>query len=194
MDESKLIERARKGDAAAFEALVRGRHSRVYWLARQMVGNDEDARDIAQAVFIRLWRVLDRFDERYSFATWLHRMVTNLAIDHLRREGRHRHAPEPVQERVLPDHARQTPEFRVSQQQLRAVFRELAAQLAPQQRAVFVLREMEELSTEEVAEILGVSSSTVRNHLLQARRSLRRQLAERYPELLPHGWREREGS
>jgi RNA polymerase sigma-70 factor (ECF subfamily) len=186
MDEARLIERAREGDAQAFEALVRGRYSRIYWLARQVVGNDEDARDVCQAVFIRLWRVLDRYDPRYPFSTWLHRMVMNLAIDHLRREGRHRHRAEP-EDSTLPARDARAPHHQLERAELQRVFEELAEQLAPQQRAVFVLREMEEHSSEEVAAILGISASTVRNHLFQARRILRKELERRYPEYLPPG-------
>lgn len=189
MDEAELIRQAKTGDAAAFEALVRGRHQRVYWIAYQVVGNREDAKDVAQAVFIRLWRVLPKYDERFPFSTWLYRITMNLAIDHIRRETRHRHDDEPDEDRYLgsgePSSAAATPGAGLARAEIQRIFDELAGRLAPQQRAAFVLREMEELTSEEVADILGVSASTVRNHVFQARRILRAELERRYPEYVP---------
>jgi len=190
MDESELIRLAKDGDEGAFEALVRGRYQRMYWIAYQVVGNAEEAKDVVQTVFIRLWKALDKYDSRYPFSTWLYRMVMNLAIDHLRRETRHRHVDEPDDERtVVPEAhgAGSTPARALADAELQAVFDRLAAGLAPQQRAAFVLREVEDLSTEEVAEILGVTPSTVRNHVFQARKALQTELARRYPEYLPRG-------
>ena len=64
----------------------------MYWIAYQVVGDAEEAKDVVQTVFVRLWKALAKYDPRYPFSTWLYRMVMNLAIDHLRREARHRHA------------------------------------------------------------------------------------------------------
>jgi RNA polymerase sigma-70 factor (ECF subfamily) len=190
MDESELIGLAKDGDEEAFAALVRGRYQRMYWIAYQVVGNAEEAKDVVQTAFIRLWKALDKYDPRFTFSTWLHRMVMNLAIDHLRRESRHRHAEEPDEERTVVPEARggaSTPAAALADAELQAVFDRLASGLAPQQRAAFVLREVEDLSTEEVAEILGVTASTVRNHVFQARKVLREELTRRYPEYVPRG-------
>ena len=101
----------------------------------------------------------------------------------------HRHLDEPEASR-LPARDGPAPHHQLERDELQRVFQELAEELAPQQRAVFVLREMEEHSSEEVAAILGISPSTVRNHLFQARRILRRELRRRYPEYLPPGRQE----
>ena len=198
MDEATLIERAREGDQEAFEQLVRGRYQRIYWTAYQVVGNQEDAKDVAQAACVRLWKVLGKYDARYPFSTWLHRIVMNLAIDHLRREGRHRHDPEPEADRLGPASslvaAPADPDAQLGRKEVQGVFFTLAERLAPQQRAVFVLREMEERSTDEVAATLGITASTVRNHLFQARKTLRRALETEYPEYLPERLRRKRES
>ena len=167
-------------------------NSRVAW-RQQVVGNAEEAKDVVQTVFIRLWKALDKYDSSYPFSTWLYRMVMNLAIDHLRRESRHRHLDEPDDERTVVPETRgadASPAKALADLELQAVFDRLAAGLAPQQRAAFVLREVEGLSTVEVAEVLGVTASTVRNHVFQARKALKAALLLRYPEYVPRGRRE----
>jgi len=185
-DDKALVAAARKGDAAAFEELVSGNRERIFWVARQVVGNAEDARDVAQNTLIRLWRNLDRYDERYAFSTWIYRMTVNLAIDHLRRQ-----APR-QKETELDDHMIEVlpggdpgPERAAREHEVARIFDELSAELPPQQRAVFALRELQGLTSTEVGEILDLSASTVRNHLFQARRTLRRELQRRYPDYMP---------
>ena len=84
-EERELIRAAQEGDEQAFEQLVRRCRDRIFWIARQVVGNAEDAKDVTQNVLVRLWRVLPRYNPSYAFSTWLYRMTVNLAIDSLRR-------------------------------------------------------------------------------------------------------------
>ena len=185
-DEEDLIRAAARGDALAFEELVLSKRERVVRTAFQVTGDLEDARDMAQGVFLRVWKVLRRFDPQRRFDTWLYRITVNAAIDFIRERGP-RGAVQP-----LPDEDT-APGMRVDPQSERALdladlqraFLRLAAGLAPKQRAAFVLREIEGLETAEVARILSVSHSTVRNHLLQARRVLRAGIERDYPGLLP---------
>lgn len=185
-DESQLIESAVRGDLGAFETLVRMKRERVVRTAYRITGDLEDARDVAQAVFVTLWRSLDRYDPARRFDTWLYRVTVNAAIDHLRKRG-----PKGALQ-ALPDDGA-GPEFAVPagaeravrQDEIRKAFLHLAARLGPKQRAVFVMREIEGLSGSEVARILDVRESTVRNHLHQARRSLREALRREYPGLVP---------
>ncbi len=185
-DEGELIREAARGGRAAFEALVRLKRERVVRIANRVTGNWEDALDVSQAVFLRLWDRLSDFDERRTFDTWLYRITVNAAIDHLRAKQARPDArqlpedgPEPVatQERA-PDEV-------IDLERLRAAFASLAERLAPQQRIAFVLREIEGMETAEVARIMNVAPSTVRNHLLQARRQLRAGLERDYPDLVP---------
>jgi RNA polymerase sigma-70 factor, ECF subfamily len=173
-DLTDLIRAAADGDRRAFEDLVLRKRERVVRTAFQITGELEDAKDVAQAVFLRLWRVLQRFDLSKRFDTWLYRITVNAAIDHIRERGPKgflQALPDDAGERLRdpsPDASEQ-----VDMKRLQQTFLRLAARLAPKQRAVFVLKDIEGLETAEVARVLGVTESTVRNHLLQARRILR---------------------
>lgn len=189
MSDQDLVERAAEGDLDAFTQLVESRRDRVFRIARHLVGDEELARDVAQDVFIRLFRVIHRFRKGGRFDPWLHRMTIHLGIDALRRERPHRQAAS------LDEMAAGQPETVASPQpgpsqalgseEVRRLFAELSLRLGRRQRAAFILREIEGLSTQEVAEALGTSESTVRNHILQARKVLQKALRERFPEYLP---------
>jgi RNA polymerase sigma-70 factor, ECF subfamily len=183
-DLTDLIRAAAGGDRRAFEDLVLRKRDRVVRTAFQITGNLEDAKDVAQGVFLRLWRVLQRFDLERRFDTWLYRITVNAAIDCVRERG-----PKGTLQ-ALPDDAGERlrdpsagPEELFDLAQLQGAFFRLAARLAPKQRATFVLKEIEGLETADVARVLGVTESTVRNHLLQARRVLRDGLTRDYPGL-----------
>lgn len=185
-DEAERIRAAARGDRRSFDELVEAKREKVVRTAYRVLGDLEDARDVAQQVFLTLWRSLDAYDPRRRFDTWLYRVTVNAAIDHLRSRGSR---PDDRSLRSVPEH--RTPRIgAVGDRSLRAreirdAFADLSRGLPPQQRAAFVLREIEGLATREVAEILEVTESTVRNHLLLARRALRRGLTERYPGLVP---------
>jgi RNA polymerase sigma-70 factor (ECF subfamily) len=187
-DLSDLIRAAAGGDRRAFEDLVLRKRERVVRTAYQITGDLEDARDVAQGVFLRLWRVLQRFDLEKRFDTWLYRITVNAAIDFIRERG-----PKGFLQ-ALPDDAgerlrdpRRGPDDALGAAELQRAFLHLAARLAPKQRAAFVLKEIEGLESAEVARVLGITESTVRNHLFQARRVLRDGLRSEYPELAA-GW------
>jgi DNA-directed RNA polymerase specialized sigma24 family protein len=102
----ELVLKAASGDEQAFEALIRRKREKVFWIAYRIIGDEEDARDIAQQTFIRLWKVLDRFKQEQSFDTWLYRITVNLAIDHYRSRG-------PARENVpLPEGGTRSPRRR----------------------------------------------------------------------------------
>lgn len=185
-DEAELIRAAMRGDRRSFEELVILKRERVVRTAFQITGNLEDARDVSQGVFVTLWRSLHRYDPGRPFDTWLYRVTVNAAIDLVRGRGSRAETTDTDLDAVrsigAPD-----PDRGIHARELRAAFRILAAELPPQQRAAFVLREGEGRSTAEIADILDLSASTVRNHLLLARRSLRKGLESRFPDLLPAG-------
>lgn len=180
--DADLVERAAAGDVEAFTRLVETRRERVFWIAFHVVGDAELARDVAQEVFLRLFRVIRRFRRGGRFDPWLHRITLHLAIDALRRERPHRRATplDDLAERPAGPEPGEWPRAEV-----RRVFHELSARLGRRQKAAFILREIEGMPTEEVAAILGTTTSTVRNHILQARRILREGLRERFPEYHP---------
>lgn len=186
-DEAELIRAAIGGDREAFETLVVLKRERVVRTAYQVTGDLEDARDVAQWVFLRLWKVLPRFDPERRFDTWLYRITVNAAIDHLRTRGP-KGAIQPLPDDPADLERAATAgnaERALDLELLQKVFLRLAARLAPRQRAAFVLREIEGMETAEVARVLGIRESTVRNHLHQARRILQAGIRRDYPGLVP---------
>jgi RNA polymerase sigma-70 factor (ECF subfamily) len=190
MDDREAVRAARSGDEDAFAHLVRRHSGGLHRAVARIVRDDTEAWDVVQMAFVRAWERLDRYNEKWSFATWLYRIGTNLAIDLVRsrssREKAHRAGTEHRLRLVgesapasdLADH-----------REVDRLLGQLVGSLTPQQRSAFVLREVEGMETAEVAEILGCSSTTVRNHVFQARKILRKELAHRYPEYLPKSHR-----
>ena len=174
-------------DEGAFDALMRRKTPPLMQLAYRMLQDREEARDVVQVTFLRVWSHRTGYDRRWSPNTWLYRIATNLAIDQLRARQSRQRASEPMRLhlRRVADAGRADP-GRLGGKEVKAILEELAAELSARQRAVFLLREVEGLASTEVARILGCKSSTVRNHLFAARRILRRELARRYPEYAGH--------
>jgi RNA polymerase sigma-70 factor (ECF subfamily) len=183
LSDQELALAARAGDALAFETLVVRKTPAVVAVARRILGDREDARDVAQMVFLRVWEQLDRYDETYSFNTWLYRISTNLAIDFFRssrsRDKAHVGSLQIVRRREAATGAETT---RATEDgQVTRLFDRVSGRLSGKQKAAFVLREMEDRDTSEIAEILHCGESTVRNHLFNARRILRREIEKIYP-------------
>lgn len=191
-DEGELIRAAIAGDRDAFNALVRLKRDLVARVAYQITGDWEDALDVSQGVFLKLWHGIHRFDPGRRFDTWLYRITVNAAIDMIRTTG-----PRGLLQ-ALPDEpalgaVQPAVDEALDLARLQKAFLHLAARLPPKQRTAFVLREIEGLDTGEVARIMGVAESTVRNHLLHVRRVLREGLERDYPGLVPRGSEPRGG-
>ena len=184
----ELVRLAAGGDERAFETLIQRKRERVFWIAYRIVGNEEDAREVAQATFVRLWKVLGKYKPDQSFDTWLYRITVNLAIDHYRSQGPARESvpleegEEPRPEASSRRPAAGDPLEALAGSELKQIFEKLASRLGERQRAIFVLSQIEGMPTEEIARMMGISHSTVRNHLFQARRSLQEGLRLFYPE------------
>jgi RNA polymerase sigma-70 factor (ECF subfamily) len=179
-----LLVAVRDGDEAALDELI-GRKTRpLLQLVSRILGDLEEARDVVQVTFFKVWENRRKFDERWSPNTWIYRIASNLAIDHLRARRSRERSHEPVRQhlRQVADGRAHRDLSRLQQGEVAAIFRELAAALSGKQRLVFLLREVEGLSSPEVASILGCRESTVRNHLFNARKVLRGELVRRYPE------------
>ncbi len=180
-DDRQLVETIRGGDSDAFELLVRRKTSKVYSLCYRIIGNPEDAKDISQLVFIKLWENLEKYDARYAFDTWLYRMVTNVAIDFIRnRQSRDNAVNSNLRLVKTATDAEQA--VVVQRKEIEAVFADVSAVLSPKQKTIFVMNQMEDLSSAEIAKVLGCRESTVRNHLFNARKLMQQQLQKRYPE------------
>jgi RNA polymerase sigma-70 factor (ECF subfamily) len=180
----ELLEGIRSEDEAALDELIDRKTGPLVQLASRILGDREEARDVVQVAFFRIWEHRDRFDDRWSPNTWIYRIVNNLAIDHLRSRRSREKTVEPVRQ-----HLRQVADGRSRHQlanlhgtEVKKIFADLSGALTDKQRSVFLLREVEGLSSQEVSEIVGCRESTVRNHLFNARKVLKRELLERYPE------------
>jgi RNA polymerase sigma-70 factor, ECF subfamily len=174
MEDHQLVERSRAGDVAAFEELVRRHQSRAYGIAYRLLGNKEDAQEVAQEAFARAYFRLGEFRGTAQFRTWLYRILVNLATDYLRRRR-----PEVREEdAVLRPVARgENPETHLDQQELRQRITRAIEVLPVDLRTVIVLREMEGLSYSEIARVIRRPVGTVMSRLFHARRRLRQDLA-----------------
>lgn len=185
--ESGLVRKAKAGDVAAFSELVRRYERKIFRLARNITQNQEDAEDVLQEVFLKAYTHLDSFEGNSKFYTWLVRIAVNESLMKLRkrRSDKQVSLDEPVdtgEEEVTREIAvwEATPEQRYSQEELRRILDEAVAGLAPIYRTVFQLRDMEEMSTEDTAEVLGLSVPAVKSRLLRARLQLRDKLTRQF--------------
>jgi len=180
----ELVEKAKQGDQDAFERLVLDDQDRVYSLALRLVGDREEAADLAQEAFVRAWQGLPSFQGESSFSTWVYRLTTNVCIDHLRKKKR-REAVEPAVSLDDPDSGWAEPaNWELDPQRLlersergRALARGLE-QLPDWQRRVLVLRELSGLSYQEIGQALDLDIGTVKSRISRARLSLRKILLE----------------
>ena len=173
MTEQELVRAAAGGDTEAFERLVRTYENKIYHLALRMCGSSEEASDIAQEAFLAAWRGLPSFRGEANFATWLYRLTSNAAIDYLRRQKKERGdmSLDAVDTGPGPQDAAERTEVRT------AVAAGLQ-QLSEGHRQVLVLREIQGLSYEEIADVLEVDLGTVKSRISRARTALRKILLE----------------
>jgi len=186
-DESALVAQAKAGDQNAFAELVNRYERKIYRLAKNITRNDEDAEDVLQDAFLKAYTHLDNFKGDSKFYTWLVRIAVNEALMRLRKRKTDRSVPldEPVElgeETVAREIAvwEDNPEQRYSKEEWRQILDEAVDELKPDFRTVFVLRDIEELSTEETAETLGISIPAVKSRLLRARLALREMLTRQF--------------
>jgi len=181
--EGDLVERAKAGDMEAFAELVRRYERRIYRMARQITQNDEDAEDVLQESFLKAFEHLDSFQGQSKFYTWVTRIAVNESLMKLRKRKSDRTVSldeniETDEEPIVREIAvwDDTPESKYSQEELREILERAIDSLKPIFRTVFILRDVEEMSTEETAEVLGLSVAAVKSRLLRARLQLRERL------------------
>jgi RNA polymerase sigma-70 factor (ECF subfamily) len=182
-DEAVLVSRAREGDAKAFSALVRRYESKIFRLAQHVTQNREDAEDVLQESFLKAYEHLDQFQGNSKFYTWLVRIAVNQALMKLRKRKTDKSVSlddtiDTGEDSVAREIASwdETPEDRYSREEINGILTSAIDSLAPPYRAVFVLRDVDELSTEETAEALDLSVPAVKSRLLRARLQLRDKL------------------
>ena len=172
--DADCVRRAQRGDQNAFELLVRRHQARALRVAKNLVADPEEAQDLAQEAFLRVFRSLDRFDFQHEFSTWLYRIVTNVAIDHLRRRrvavSTSAGSETEGGEIELPDDKVLAPSRRMEAGETAARVRACIGSLAPHFQSVLVLRELEGLPCTEIARIVGATHVTVRWRLHRGRK------------------------
>jgi RNA polymerase sigma-70 factor (ECF subfamily) len=189
-DDLPLVRRAREGDFAAFEGLVERYERRIYSLARRIVGQAQDAEEVVQQTFLSVIEHLEDFREEALFSTWLTRIATNHALALLRKRAQQRTVPladnrtdDGDQDVPHPEYIAQwqeTPEQIASRRETRQLLDEALGQLDEKYRLVFLLRDVEGLSTSETAETLDISPANVKVRLLRARLMLRELLTRQF--------------
>jgi RNA polymerase sigma-70 factor, ECF subfamily len=186
-DEGELVSRAQSGDNEAFAELVGRYQNKIYRLARNITQSNEDAEDVLQETFLKAYSHLDGFQRNSKFYTWIVRIAVNESLMKLRKRKSDRTVPldEPLdtgEESVAREIAvwEDNPEQRYSREEMQEILDEAVESLKPDFRTVFVLRDIEELSTEETAEALGISIPAVKSRLLRARLALREKLTRKF--------------
>ena len=177
--EREIIDRVLSGDTEAFEALVLEHQNKVYSLALRMVGNEEDARDMAQEAFIRAFSSLTGFRGDSKFSVWLYRLTSNICIDFLRSRAKKRTVSmtwtddegDDAGELEIADE-RFSPEEQFDRTSIRESVQRGLDSLSPQYREILVLREINGLSYEEIGRVLGIEEGTVKSRIFRARKKL----------------------
>jgi RNA polymerase sigma-70 factor, ECF subfamily len=185
VDDRELVRSAQRGDRDAFRTLFERYHRRTYALALGVVRNPDDALDVVQDAFIKAHKYLDSFEGNASFYTWLYRIVMNLAIDHLRKHRRQKpieldetriddQGDDPLLPRILGGN----PGRALIDKQIRGRIETAMDELSDNHRAVLVMRELEGLSYEDMAQAMGCSKGTIMSRLFHARRNMQRRLLD----------------
>ncbi|AKF07035.1 RNA polymerase sigma factor [Sandaracinus amylolyticus] len=190
-NESELIERAKRGEKAAFGRLLRMHQRRVYACAIHMLGDRGEAEDAVQETFLRAWRAIDRFDGRAELSTWLYRICINVSLNTLRRRKRVDAAdisdprvPEPAAD---PTQGQNDPRHSAQAAQLYGRLAKALDDLSPSLRATVVLVLLEGVPQKEASEVLGCSEGTIAWRVHEARRRLRLVLGDHLEESSDEG-------
>jgi RNA polymerase sigma-70 factor (ECF subfamily) len=181
-EDVRLMRLVAGGDTTAFEQLIERHQALVAGTVARMLGSNSDVEDIAQQVFIRVWKSAGRYVARAKFTTWLLKITRNLVFNEMRRAKRHPHLPmqlEPeAEEMPLKDEATATPDATLLQAELQAEIEKAIVLLPDTQRMALILRRYDELSYEEIADVLDLSVPAVKSLLFRARTELRERLKD----------------
>ena len=190
-DELQLVAKAQAGDTAAFDELVTRYRSRAFSMIYNMVRNEQDAWDVTQDGFVKAWKNIGRFRGQSAFYTWLYRILMNVTIDSLRRKqveggtefddaiGLHNIEPGAA----TTPRAELEPATRMGDKEIRARIDEAIARLSPDHRAVIVMREIDGMDYQEIADAMGSTLGTVMSRLFYARKKMQTMLKDVYETL-----------
>lgn len=189
-EDDQLVEEALGGNALSFQLLVERYQERIFALSRHYTKSAVEVEDIAQDTFLKAFRRLETFQRQSSFSTWLYRIAVNTALDFLKRSGRSPvQAVEDPELTAAPVRAQAgsgvtiaSPDVNLRREELARITQNVLAELPEIFRTVLVLREFEDLSYQEMAEVLGISIGTVESRLFRARARFKEALVRLHPE------------
>jgi RNA polymerase sigma-70 factor (ECF subfamily) len=179
LPDEEIVSRILDGETALFEVLMRRHNERVYRAARAIVRDDREAEDVMQQAYVNAYAHLAQFDGRAKFSTWLTKIAVYEALGRARRRGRYELLDDNSLETVMPTTSSPDPERQAFGRELGALIESAVDNLADGYREVFMLRQVEGLSTAETAEVLGLSEDVVKTRFSRARHALQRDLLDR---------------
>ncbi|RME84414.1 MAG: sigma-70 family RNA polymerase sigma factor [Planctomycetota bacterium] len=169
----KIIEKAQQGDEEAFAQIVEHYKEKVFLIAYHMLHNREEARDISQEAFLRVFRSLNRFDAKQNFYTWIYQIVVNLCIDHYRKYSKKKSYSLDSLLEVEEESHQENPFFGLEKDETAKKVHHILGKMPPKYRIVLVLKDLEGLSSKEIGKIISASHATTRWRLHQARKIFR---------------------
>lgn len=177
IDEDRLLELIKetvRGNASSFETIVRSYQYYAYTVAFRVLTNDDEAKDVVQECFVKLWKNIGGYNKKVKFTTWMYKIVVNLCYDKLRRRKTENERRETIDDDFVSDI--DNPEKLLTNREQAEMIKQVSRGLPEKQRMVFVLRDLEELTTEEVSEVLEMSVESVKANLSLARKAIRTKL------------------
>lgn len=187
-NDQQIVDRICRGEVAAFQILVERYKRKIYYLAYDMLGDQQEAEDVSQDVFIKIFRSLKNFRRDAKMSSWIHQITTNTCIDVLRkRKAKPQTNLEDFDQIPLPDNPAGTgsrfhsPEASAEASLLQSKINEALVKVTPRERTVFVMRHYNDLKIDEIASALSVSSGTVKSLLFRALKKLRKEMSSYKP-------------
>lgn len=175
MDINECVKRAKDGDIDAFEEIVKTYEKKIYNLALRYVSNSEDANDIAQDVFLRVYKSLNGFKEESAFSTWIYRVAVNVCIDYMRKNKKNntvsltKEDEDGEEEQIEIEDNSYSPEAVYDKTELRENIRNALDELSEDHRQVIILRDINGLNYDEIGKILDIGEGTVKSRIFRAR-------------------------
>jgi len=189
LSDEEVVARVIEGQTALYEVLMRRHNERVYRAARAIVKDEDEAEDVMQQAYVNAYAHLRQFDGRAKFSTWLTRIAIHEALARARKRGRYESVDFEEESRAVEQQSAPDPEHHAFAGELRSLLESAIDELPDGLREVFMLREVDGLTTADTATCLGVSEDVVKTRLSRGRAALRRRLAERAGMLAPEAFR-----
>lgn len=176
MDLTKIIKEVRSGSHEAFKQLVEHYQEYTFRLAFKIVCNENDAKDVVQDSFIKVWRNINSYKPSAKFSTWLYKIVTNTAIDLHRKQDRNTGLDINEPKNLIHALSSDNPGKKLENLELGSILQEVAGELPEKQRMVFVLRDLQGMESQEVQQILEMTETVVKSNLYHARKAIKEKL------------------